>query len=76
MSTKFSGQSDQNNTGSYKVENNKVVITDPNVSDTESAFELNIVGNELVVNEADMDGGNSNTACGDGYYFVYVFGKV
>lgn len=75
MVIEFSDTTKNNETGSYRVENNKVIIMDPKVSDTEPALVLHIVGDELLINEAEIEG-QSNTACRDGYYFVYVFGKV
>ena len=65
----------QNETGSYRIQDNRVIIMDPSVSESEPALVLHIVGDELLINEAEIEG-QSNTACKQGYYFVYVFGKV
>lgn len=75
MVIQFSDTKKNNETGSYRMQGNKVIIMDPKQSDTEPALVLHIVGDELLINEAEIEG-YSNTACKDGYYFVYVFGKV
>ena len=65
----------ENETGSYRIQDNRVIIMDPSVSESEPALVLHIVGDELLINEAEIEG-FSNTVCKQGYYFVYVFGKV
>ncbi len=74
MVTQFSKEV-ENETGTYKIQDDRVIIFDPKLSESEPAFVLHIVGDELLINETEIEG-RSNTACENGYSFVYVFGKV
>ena len=76
------GQS-QNETGTYRVSGNEVLITDPSISEDEPVFILNIIGEDLIFNSVEGDGDDVPdnidehiSACPSGQVYVYVFSRI
>ena len=83
MTLELSNGEWQDETGSYTVRGNEVVIMDPNHSETNPAFVLDIVGEDLIFNSVRVTGDDTPdnieehiSACTQGQVYVYVFSRI